>query len=181
MQSACIKLNGMVFSLESLENLLFCCCWHKFLTYKRKPTVSVHKKSSLDICGVAAAVLVVYSPMFIFPCMLDDGHRGLHYISCCCNKDACSVSHLHIVALKDLIRGWVCFWFSSISLALQVMAVELHLCLALAGNTETDSVNYVSMCGYQSNCTKTCLLVALPMSVAKGMYPSFHFWCLVTV
>jgi hypothetical protein len=97
----------------------------------------------------------VYSPMFIFPCMLDDGHRGLHYIYCC-NKDACSVSHLHIIALKDLIRGWVCFWFSSISLALQVMAVELHLCLALAGNTETDTVNYVSICGYQSNCIKTC-------------------------
>jgi hypothetical protein len=46
----------------------------------------------------------VYSPMFIFPCMLDDGHRGPHYIYCC-NKAVCSVSHLHIIALKDLILG----------------------------------------------------------------------------
>jgi hypothetical protein len=130
----------MVFTLE---NLLFCCRWLKFLTYERKPTVSIHKKNYLDICDVAAAVLVVYSPMFIFlACwMMVTGPRYIY----CCSKDACSVSHLHIIALKDLIRGCVCFWFSSISLALEVMGVEFHLCWALAGNTETDTVNYVSI------------------------------------
>lgn len=107
MQSACIKLNGMVFSLGSL---LFCCCWLTFLTYERKPTVSIHKKCSLDICDVAAVELVVYFPVFILPCMLDDGHRRLHYIYHC-NKDVFSVSHLHTIALKNLIRGWVCVWF----------------------------------------------------------------------
>jgi hypothetical protein len=131
----------------------------------------------------------VYSATFIFPCMMEDGHRRPHYIYRC-NKSVCSVAHLHTIALKDLIRGWVCVWFSSTSLALQVMAVELHLCLALPGITETDTVNYVSMCAYQSNCTKACisggrivlcLLVAFPMIVAKEVYPSFHSWCLVTV
>jgi hypothetical protein len=86
------------------------------------------------------------------------------------------VSHLHNPTLKDLIRGWVCIWFSCISLALQVMALELHLCLALPGITETNTVKYVSVCAYQSDCTKACtsrggivlcLLVVLPMSVAK--------------
>ena len=88
--------------------------------------------------------------MFIFPCMLDDVHRRPYY-SYLCNKDVCSVFHLHTVALKDLIRGWVCVWFSSISLALHVMAVELCLCLALLGITETDTVNYV-VCP-KSKCT----------------------------
>jgi hypothetical protein len=130
----------------------------------------------LDVCDVEAAVLVVYSPTFIFPCMLDDGHRRPHYIYHC-NKDVCSVSNLHIIAFKDLIRSWAFVWFSSTLLTLQVMVVELCLCLALPGVTETDTVNYVSMCAYQSNCTKACtdggrivlcLFVALPMSVAKG-------------
>lgn len=136
MQSAYIKLNAMVFSLE---NLLFCSCWLTCLTYERKPAFSI-QKCSLDICD-AAVVLVVYFPVFIFPCMLDDGHRRLHYIYHC-NKDVCSVSHLHTIALKNLIRGWVCVWFSSISFALQVMAVELRLCLALPGITET----YCKLC-----------------------------------
>jgi len=83
MQSACIKLNGMVFSSE---NFLFCCCWLKFLTYKSKPTVSIHKKCFLDFCDVEAAVLLVYSATFIFPCILDDGYRRLYYIYHC-NKD----------------------------------------------------------------------------------------------
>ena len=100
MQSACIILNGMVFSLE---NLLFCCCLLKFLTCESKPIVFIHKKCFLDVCDVEAAVLVVYSLTFIFPCVLDDGHRRPHYIYHC-NKDVCSVSHLHTVALKDLIR-----------------------------------------------------------------------------
>lgn len=127
-QSACIRLNGMVFSLE---NLLFCRCWLTCLKY--------------EIKHVAAVVLVVYFPVFIFPCMLDDGHRRLYYIYYC-NKNVCSVSHLHTVALKNLIRGWVCVWFSSISLALQVMALEFHLCLALPGITET----YCKVCVHVS-------------------------------
>jgi len=80
MLSTYIKLNRMVFSLE---NLLFCSCWLICLTYERKPAVSIHKKCSLDICDVAAVVLLVYFPVFIFPCMLDDGHRRLHYIYHC--------------------------------------------------------------------------------------------------
>lgn len=123
--------------------------------YRSKPTVSIRKKCSLYVRDVEAAVLVVYSPTFIFPCMLHDGHRRLHRIFHC-NEDVCSLSHLHTVVLKVLLRGWVCMWFSSTSLALQVMAVELHLCLALPSVTETDTVNYVSIGAYQSNCTKAC-------------------------
>jgi hypothetical protein len=99
------------------------------------------------------------------------------------------VSYLHNLTLKDFIRGCVCVWFSSISLALQVMAVELHLCLALPGITETNTVNCVSVCAYQSNRTKACtsrggivlcLLVVLPMSVAKEAvvpFLSFLVFC----
>lgn len=128
----------------------------------------------------------MYFPVFIFPCVLDDGHRRLRYIYHC-KKYECSVSHLHTIALKNLIRCWVCVWFSSITLALQVMAVELRLCLVLPGIIET----YCELCVHIKATTLRhaqvggriilCLHVALPMSVAKELYPLFHSWCLVTV